>query len=460
MVNQEYRMKRFLLLVGSVAALALIGCGGDTGLPEATGESNIRAINAIPSSPGIAFLIEERGLGNVDYKQSSNSASYDDLEYTFNFDVFFPGETARQRVASAFLDVVADKEYIFLISGVLTSPTITLWEGDVRSWEGSETVFSAQFAHAAESMNNIMGDIDVYFAAPGVVPVLGEQRGTLSFGQILPAIDLEAGDHVLTMTAAGDPSTVLYTSDTIALAAQTSLLFSVFDADANDTGPVAVRIFNASGLSSAVPDVNNPPTLRFIHASMALATADIYAEETLATPIVTGHAYADITDDIAIPAGETILTYTALNNIGAPLFDDTLTIPNGVHSRFIVVGADIDSLAAVTTIQDRRAVDTIAKFGFMNAASNHALVDVYLVEGDLDITDLFPQFFSVGFGIPPLTGAINPGSYKLYVTPTGEKTVISGPISFDMALGDIVDLIALDTADPATAQVLFIPVPQ
>jgi hypothetical protein len=448
-------MRRFLLLVSSIFALALIGCGNGSSLPEPTGKGGIRAINAIPTSPAIEFLIEERPLGNVNYKTSSTSALYDDLDYIFNFAVLFPDNILRDRVASQPLTVVADMAYTFLISGDLASPQIDIWEKELRVWLATETVFSMQFGHAAESL----GNVDVYFSAPGVAPALGEQRGTLSFTEALPPIELEAEPYVLTLTVAGDPSMVLFTSNSLSLASQTSFLLSVFDGDGNDTSPWSVRVFDATGSSSRIPDANFSPTIQFVQASMALETSDIYDEPTPSTPIVTDHAYTNVTTDIAVPAGLSTLTYTAAGNVSSVLFEDNVNAPGGVHERYTVMGADSQSLFAVEYIPDRHAEETIAKFTFMNAASNHLIVDAYLVEGELDITDLIPRLFNVDFGTLPVPVRLDAGSYDLYVTTAGEKTILAGPTPVDAALGDIIDVMVLDTVDPATAQVLFIPSP-
>jgi hypothetical protein len=49
-------MTRVLLAI--IAAATIAGCGGESALPEASGEGVIRMINAIPTSPEIGFLIE------------------------------------------------------------------------------------------------------------------------------------------------------------------------------------------------------------------------------------------------------------------------------------------------------------------------------------------------------------------------------------------------------------------
>ena len=79
-------MKRYPVLIVCAAALLLGACGKESKLPKATGKGTVRALNTIPASPPLAFLIEERGLGLIGYKSATAAAQYDDLSYTFNFE--------------------------------------------------------------------------------------------------------------------------------------------------------------------------------------------------------------------------------------------------------------------------------------------------------------------------------------------------------------------------------------
>ena len=148
-------MRKTFLLLGCLATVVLAGCTSESSRPVATGKGALRAIGAIKTSPTINFLIEERRIGNVDFKDSSNVASYDDLEYIFNFETILAGDLIATRVASQPLDVVKDTEYTFLISGALAAPDITVWELPQRDWNGSETVFEMRVANTADSLGDV-----------------------------------------------------------------------------------------------------------------------------------------------------------------------------------------------------------------------------------------------------------------------------------------------------------------
>jgi hypothetical protein len=49
------------------------------------------------------------------------------------------------------------------------------------------------------------------------------------------------------------------------------------------------------------------------------------------------------------------------------------------------------------------------------------------------------------------------GSFDLYLTVTGEKTIVAGPVQVDLVLGDVVTAIVYDTVDTATADIVLFP---
>jgi hypothetical protein len=121
-------MKRYVILAVCIATVTLGACAKESSFPKATGEGAIRALNAIPASPEIVFLIEERVVGTVTSKGVTATTVWDDLEYTFNFQTLLAGDSTTTRVASQFLNVGADNDYTFVISGALAAPDITIWE--------------------------------------------------------------------------------------------------------------------------------------------------------------------------------------------------------------------------------------------------------------------------------------------------------------------------------------------
>ncbi len=452
-------MKRYLILAVGMAAVCLGACSNESKLPVATGKGNIRAINAIPSAPAFSFLIEERLIpgGSVEYRAATANASYDDLEYTFNFEVLLAGDTARTRVASQFLDVEADKDYTFVISGTIAAPVITLWEDDLREWAGDETTFEARFANTAATL----GDVDVYFAEamdPPTAPVAGAATGTLAFGEIMPAAEFAEGDYILTVTPAGDETTILFQSEPFTPAVQTSIILSVFDSSPNDLAPAFISVISAgSGSSGALIDSRFRPTIRFFHASIDSGDVDIYVDDPLGAAIVSDHMFLAVTGDIEVPAGELPLTYTTAGTMGSILIDDDRTVFAGTRSNYYLIKNAAGEAAIVAANLDRRSVETFAQLSIINTAANHISVDVYIVDADELIDEAFPAIPGLTVGSSPAASPFPPGSYDIYVTPLGEKDVIVGPVRLDAAAGDVIETVIYDNVEPAIADLVFIP---
>ena len=441
-------MKRLVLVVALLAVLA--ACSPESDRPTPTGKGTIRGINAIIASPSIGFRIEERLLGNIDYKDGSNDARYDDFEYIFNFDALLAGDLERTRIASVALKVDADKDYSLVISGDLMNPTVTIWEGDERSFDGTDTVFETRFAHTAATL----GDVDLYFAPDGTAPAIGEEIGSLSFGEILPAIDVEAGAYVITVTRAGDPLDILYQSGVATYLAQTALLIPFFDGDEVNTGEFVARGFTAAG-SLLLPDATALPTIRFIQASFDLPNSDVYDDEFLTSLVLSDHAFGEFTDDMQLPIGLTSYTYTTVGDTSAVLFESGILTLADNHFNFLIIGEQ-GARFAQTYIPDRRSVSTIVKIQPYHAALQNNLLDFYVVDTGMPIDDQNPVL-RLAYSLSSPTLQFIAGNYDLYVTVAGEKTIVAGPRRIDVVLGDVVEVIIVDTVDPALADFLILP---
>ena len=449
-------MKRYLITALLAAAIVAGGCAKESDLPNPTGQGTVRAINAIPTSPEFSLLIEERLISTFSFKTMSTSTSWDDLEYTFNFQVLLAGESATTRVASQFIDVVADTDYTMLVSGALDAPDITLWEAGTRDWSGDETVYELRFGHASPSL----GAIDAYLLDPGTPPAAGSQIATLSFSEVSPIEDYETGEKVIVFTPAGDDSTILFQSQPLNLIATSSYLITTFDTDANDVGPVAVSLMNTTTNSTGrLVDVNDSPTGRFYHASLNAGDVDIYVEDPLAAPLVSGHTFGDITGDLDMPSGDVPITYTAAGNIGSILSQvDRAVAPGGRYNFYL--SRNVDGEDVITSaLLDRRSIETRARISVANTAANFPVVDVYVVPAGVAIDERFPVLPSLRTQSTPILFPLPAGDYDVYLTEQDEKNIYLGPEPLSLQLGDVVEAIIYDTVDPNIPRWFIAPPP-
>jgi hypothetical protein len=450
-------MKR--LVIACIAAAAISACSSESNLPVATGKGSIMALNAISTSPEIGFLIEERTAGAAVFKANTAPRDWDDLDYTFHFEAVIPPQPGTTRIASQFLDVVADMEYMFLVWGALAAPTITIWEKPIRTFDGTATVFEMRVGHAAEAL----GTVDVYYAPDGVAPVLGEQFATLAPGEISATADFDStGDYVLTVTAEGAPGNVLFQSAATPLLSNQSVVITIFEGDANDTAPVVSKVINSTGQSTTLVDDRSLPTVRYVHATMDLATSDIYDDAALTNRIVADLAFGDATGDLDTQVAELPITFTAAGNPGAILHETTLTTFIGTRLNFYMsvdTSVDPDALIGVRQIVDRRSIETIARLTFFHSAVNHSTVDLYVVDSGTLIDEVLPRQIQLPYRVQTPALALGEGSFDVYITTSGEKTILDGPIPFDTVLGGVYEAVLLDRVDPALAEFKFLPAP-
>ncbi|HNP35074.1 MAG TPA: DUF4397 domain-containing protein [Woeseiaceae bacterium] len=438
-------------LLFSLLALILLASCAESDLPNPTGKGTIRAINAIKASPEVAFRIEERVIDALKYKVVSASPRFDDFEYPFNFDARLAGKLEPQRIASKVQKIDADGDYTFVLTGAIATPDVTVWQYDKRVFADTDSVTQARFANLAASQNSI----DFYFAAPGVSPTAGAAIGTITYGDVLPPQDFPAGSYVITITPPGDPATILYQSTSIAYAPRTANIIPVFDGNEQDLAPYNVRVFPEQGGVSNLPDVRYAPTIRFIQTSIDLPPADIYDDEALTSLVLTEHKFADVSGDITTGTGDTTYRYTPTGNPGAILFEQEFEPTVGAHKQLIVMGSGSERTALIYQ-PDRESTSTLAKLRVFQGSSNHDILDVYFVAAGIPITEEVPRL-SLPYKILSEVFTMPAGDYDMYVTPRQDKTIVAGPVSIDLALGDTIEILLLDTVDPATAAISVVP---
>ena len=449
-------MKRTFLLLACVSTLLLTACTGDSQLPNPTGKGAIRAINAIPGAPEIGFVIEELPLGGVVYKASTTPVEYDDFSYNFSFEILNPGDNEFTRIATETLQVEADRDHVFLLTGDVNAPTVTIWNGDIRTFDAADTVLEARFSHAS----TMLGAVDVYFDAPGTVLGTNPPVATLSFGEISPAADYEAGPWVLTVTDAGDPTTVHFSSDEADLLAQFAHVITIFDGDENDVSPIHVRSMTSVGNPFIFAAAGSSPQQRFIHSAGTLETVDIYDDDVLTSLVFAGLDFKGTTGYLDTLTEARTFYFTPANSIATTLFDQEISAPAQGSFADVYLLGDTDNWSGVRFTPDRQRVSNAFKLRSFPAALNHLFYDAYLTDRDVPLADDdAPVLLNVAYGFVAPTITLGAGEFDLYITAQNEKTVIAGPYPIDAVLGELVELLIVDTVDPATAEIVDITAP-
>jgi hypothetical protein len=437
-----FALSALLLVVAAMTACS------ESATPQATGKGSIRGMNAIVTAPALAFLIEERTLANVDYKDATAFNSFDDLTYNFNFDLSLPGQIDRVRVATRFVDVLADHEYTVVLTGSIAEPSTLFWEDPAREWAEGETVTEVFFAHLAPQV----GELDVYFATPGTVPVLGQAVGSLANGERLPGQDFEADEYELILTAKDDPASIVYQSVPFTVIAQTRVTIAVFDPDPTLRGNVGVNLISPAGGSARITDVNFPRQLRALHAAFGTENFDGYFDSNFADLIYSDVGFKALSQYADVIESPLVLTLTPVGNSGATIHEGELAMPPGTGNTVVLAGQP-GALTYLGLPDNGRPVETYPLVRITNGSFNTELLDIYLVEQGTSIEDVvIPQFPALPSQGNTTFSATEAGRRELTVTLRAEKTPVATPVVVDLAIGDAVDIIIVDTVDPAVLE--------
>lgn len=449
-------MKRTYLPLACIGTLLLAACSSDSGFPDPTGRGAIRAINAIPGSPTVGFLIQERALGGLSYANSSTPASYDDFSYDFNFDISYPGELAVTRVATETKKIDADGDHILLLTGDINAPDITVFDDTLREFADTDTVFEVRFLHAAVTL----GEVDIYFEPPGIEPGTNPPAATLAYGEIAAAADYAEASYVITVTAANDVDTVHFTSLESGLPSRLAHVISIFDGDANNTAALYVRSMTSNGSSLAFVSANHPPQSRFIHGASTLETVDIYDDDLLTSLVTADLAFEETTAYFDTTAESKTYYFTPASSTATILFEQTVAVPiPDAYSHMYLVG-DTDAWGIARFVADRAPVSISARIRIFHSALNNPLFDVYVVDRDAPLADAtIPRLFNLLYSNLAPTISLVAGDVDLYLTVGTDKTVIAGPYQIDATLGSSIELLVVDQVDPLFAEIIDITTP-
>ena len=374
-----------------------------------------------------------------------SSFTFDEDQYDFNLEMQAPGEEMPTRVSSVSVEMVAGTEYTFVITeraGVI--------QPILLEQPSASSDLATSFIHAANSLSTV----DVFIEAPGTDVTTAVPWGSASFRERLEPEPrtLSAGDYELTITNAGDPTTVLLASPTFTLADAQNVLFALVDGAHTGTAPASVIVTGA--LTEELVDRNLDANLRVINATAPANPIDVLVDSQLNPPLIAGLGFTAISADVALPPGERALTITPAGNPGVLEVDQqTVVMPAGRFSTVLVTGQP-GAVSAGITLDDRRPVAGQATVTLYNGAAQFTGIDFFLVNPGTDITTV-PALAVVGFPGFDTSQPLAPGSYELVLRENGTQNIVAGPLVVTLEDGGIHSLLATDGASTSTADVTF-----
>ena len=436
------------MLFTILAIAAISGGCTESSRPVATGKGAVRGIHAIVESPQVSFLIEESAIAGLRYKQGTGFTNYDDLEYTFSFDLLPLGDQPARRLASQSIDFQADTQYTLVLTGSLANPAIMYWEAPERTWEGTETVFETDFVH----LSPMLGEVDVYFAETGTAPADGNQIATLAYRDRIPYREFPVAEYRVIVTPPNDPGTVLFKSRKIPAAGASRITLALHDVDPSITAPIAVALINNAGSATTLADVGSPSQLRLMHTRQSGDNVDVYFDSEFDNVIFSDIEFGELSSYADYPGGTTVMTLTDVGDSSSTVIEGEVSVPGNSRNTVLFGGPD-DTLIFKSLRDEARPLSTYPLVRITSMIASVDSVDLYILKPGTPIND------EVGSTIFGIVGAADTGFLptetgmrEITVTLNGEKTVISEPIVIDVDAGDVLDMVLLDTADPAVVE--------
>lgn len=442
-------------------ALLVGGCSDSDRGDTVTGDGSIRALHAIPNLGPVDFLIEETLLGSVEFQRATGISEYDDLEYTFSFEILLPEDDIDEptELVSRTLNVVSDQEYTFVLSGSLDSPQLFLWQQFGRDWdeeiEEAEdndteiTVMEVSFGH----ISTVLDAVDIYLEKPGTTPSSTIPRASLSFSEFNPAIELSADEYQLVVTPVGDPDTLLFASEPFTLSAATSALVTLIDDGGFTTADFSVNLLG-SNAGSSLTDINASAAISAMHAALGTGPLDVFDSGDFANPLIEDLSFGVPSPEIDFSEDTLELVVTPADDLGVFLTQNSLSVFEGTYNRLFFVGLPGD-VQAVARRYDRSTVATHARIQLFHGAVRFPTVDVYVVDLDTDIQLIGPTYTSVLYGSGFDYRRREADSYNIFVTEPGTNNVIAGPLQVDMEKSENYSLVIVDSPNLSAVDLLF-----
>jgi hypothetical protein len=425
------------------AVLVLAGCEEGRQPPP---KVLVRVANVAPGFADLTYRREQ----DVQRAATMSFKTTDEFLYDLDaYDFFVTDRTLSSDVSnrqwSFSPELRADHNYLFVLTEVGTDVQPVVIELPTAS------PTDAQFValHAAGGQPAM----DLYLERPGVGIAGATPRGTFNVQQQIPLTPVQSGEYELTLTAAGDPSNVLLTSQSISFPAASTGTFIVVPEGGQGTEQISV-MFLVAGTGSILYSVDSTTELRVINGATDRVPRDFAIDSQFSPPLFSAIPFGEPTAYAAVPLRSDLkVNVTPVGNPGVLELDQVYAGVATQRASLLFAGL-AGTLTSITAADDGRRLHTEAKLRFANVASQFAAVDLVITNSGVD-----PNFVQSATSLlSPGMSAYVPlpaGNYDVYLRQFAGLTILSGPTPISISAGGIYGVLAIDGPDTATAGVVL-----
>lgn len=428
------RLVRWIPLL--IAATGLAACNDSD-------PAQLRVLHASPDAPEVNVLADGSAIATaLDYGEATAQLQVDAGVVSLAVQGVLPGGTTATVIGPVDVDLQENTLYTVLAVGdVADIEPLVLSQPQVRVPEGSTRL---RVVHAAPDAPAV----DVYLTAPEANLASSTAVGSIGFRQDIGPAVVPAGDYRVRVTAAGNPSAVVFDSGTLPLAGGADLVIAAIENTDTGTSPIQLVVSDGE-VAARVLGAGTPADLRVVHASPDAPAVDIVVNDGFSAPLVEDLAFGSATGFVSVPPA-TYNVKVAAAGTTTSVINANLSLQPAVRYTVLAVGrlAAIEPLVAT---DDARRLATAAKLRVIHASPTAANVDIYVTAPGASISTLSPTLASVPFKANTGFLQLPAGNYTVTVTPAGSKTPAIGPVDLSLDAGGIYTAVARDPLPAASS---------
>lgn len=432
--------------IACIAALfAVAGCQGSGN--DRPPPSYVNYFDAAPNLEAIEFRREQdfQNAVGLSYALGEARTRYDSGQYDFHLAYSTVNPNAQEVDFSETLS--PDKVYTFVAVAPNGQPEVLKFAVDALP---TPTTQRFTLIHAFEGL----GDLDVYWEAPGTLLSSAVPIGTISYGQDALPFEVTPGTYRLYLTTAGDPNDVLFESSNQTIVDAPERLIDDVLVVSDPAGQVTVNLIVSRVGYSRLGQDGVRSNVRVIQSINDGVDRDIYVDDTTSPPLFPAQPFGVISDYAEVDFGTRVVLATPVGNPGTEeLSYPYSAISGGVHTVLIATDSQ-GEIAAASILEDKRSIVGQATMTFFDGAGLFGDIYIYAVPPGTDITTLDPQLvmFAPGFSsrLP-----VTPGDYELWVKDGTTSAILAGPEAITVEDGGVYGIGFVNGAGGSTVDLVF-----